>query len=64
MGEPSWGERKRTPSSVMVASSRRETIWKLWWVEVSLGLWLRMIVGGLGGDEPAAVSEQVVLPAL
>lgn len=29
MGERSCGERKRTPSSVTVASSRRETIWKL-----------------------------------
>lgn len=29
MGVPSWGERKRTPSSVMFASLRRETIWNL-----------------------------------
>lgn len=30
IGVPSWGLRKRTPSSVTLASLRRETIWKLW----------------------------------
>lgn len=29
MGEPSWGLWKRTPSSVMWESLRRETIWNL-----------------------------------
>lgn len=29
MGEPSWGLRNRTPSSVTLASLSRETIWKL-----------------------------------
>lgn len=33
MGVPSWGLRKRTPSSVTFASLRRLTIWKLLVVE-------------------------------
>ena len=55
MGVPSWGDRKRTPSSVMVASVRRDTIWKL-------GRQQRLKKGP--GNVPAAVGEEVVAPAL
>jgi hypothetical protein len=62
MGEPSWGERKRTPSSVMVASLRRETIWKLGWLgHVS---WCFEIQYGRREDIPPAVGQNVVFPSL
>lgn len=40
MGEPSWGLRKRTPSSVTCASFSSDTIWKLCIVRSSFASWI------------------------
>lgn len=39
MGEPSWGLRKRTPSSVTCASFNSDTIWKLCIVRSLFASW-------------------------
>ena len=56
---PSWGDRNRTPSSVIFASFSSETIWKLEGVQL-----LRPRMQSKRGYQPTTISEDVAAPSL